>query len=153
MDVVAVPTIRHLPDAGLRPAIGRVVDTREGGGPDRVPAGGVLRVPVLGVAGVPLVGVSGVALNVTAVGPSGPGFLRVWDCAVAEPETSSVNFVAAGAVEPNAVLVPLMPGAGEVCVSSPLVSVDVVVDVAGRFDAGLRPAVGRLRDTRVGYVV
>ena len=68
-------------------------------------------------------------------------------------ETSSVNFVSAGAVEPNAVLVPLTPGAGEVCVSSPLVAVDVVVDVAGWFDAGLRPAVGRVRDTRVGYVV
>ena len=145
-------------DAGLRPAVGRVVDTREVGGPDRLAAGEVLRVPVLGVAGVPVSGVAGVALNVTAVGPSGPGFLRVWDCAVAEPETSSVNFVAAGAVEPNAVLVPLSPGgsgpdAGQVCVSSPLVPVDVVVDVSGWFDAGLRPAVGRLRDTRVGYVV
>jgi hypothetical protein len=49
----------------------------------------------------------------------------------------------------------LTPGAsaGEVCVSSRLVAVDVVVDVAGWFDAGLRPAVGRVRDTRVGYVV
>jgi hypothetical protein len=123
-------------------------------------------VPVLGVAGVPAVdsgaaggsGVVGVALNVTAVGPSGPGFLRVWDCGVAEPETSSVNFVAAGAVEPNAVLVPLGtggsgPDVGHVCVVSPLVPVDVVVDVAGWFDSGLRPAVGRVRDTRVGYVV
>ncbi|HUF96899.1 MAG TPA: hypothetical protein VMM60_02145, partial [Ilumatobacter sp.] len=89
---------------------------------------------------------------VTAVGPSGPGFLRVWDCAVAEPETSSVNFVAAGAVEPNAVLVPLSTPTSEVCVSSPLVAVDVVVDASGWFSTGLRPAVGRLRDTRFGYI-
>ncbi len=144
-------------DAGLRSGVGRVVDTRLAGAPDRVAAGGVLRVPVLGVAGVPGAGsgqsVAGVALNVIAVAPSGPGYLRVWDCALPEPETSSVNFMWAGAVEPNAVLVPFAPGsAGEVCVSSPMVSVDVVVDVAGWFDAGLRSGMGRVRDTRVGYI-
>ncbi len=75
------------------------------------------------------IGAAGVALNVTAVGPVAPGFLRVWPCGSEEPGTSSVNFVAAGAVEPNAVVVPV-DETGEVCVSS-LVATDVVVDVTG----------------------
>ncbi len=89
------------------------------------------------------------ALNVTAVGPVAPGWLRVWPCGSPEPATSSVNFVAAGAVEPNAVVVPV-DETGEVCVSS-LVATDVVVDVTGWFESGLRSSPGeRLVDTRYG---
>jgi peptidoglycan hydrolase-like amidase len=133
-------------ESGLRAASGRLVDTREG---SRVGAGEVLRVPVLDRVGVPDTGVVGVALNVTAVGPVGPGFLRVWPCGSDEPATSSVNFVAAGAVEPNAVVVPV-DESGEVCVSS-LVETDVIVDVAAWFDGGLRSSPGeRLVDTRYG---
>ncbi len=95
---------------------------------------------------MPATTVVGVALNVTAVGPVGPGFVRVWPCGSPEPVTSSVNFVAAGAVEPNAVVVPV-DATGEVCVSS-LVTSDVIVDVSGWFESGLRGASGRLVDTR-----
>jgi hypothetical protein len=52
-------------------------------------------------------------------------------------------------VEPNAVVVPV-DGSGEVCVSS-LVTTDVLVDVTGWFDSGLRASPGeRIVDTRVG---
>ncbi|MEY2959758.1 MAG: hypothetical protein RLZZ01_2326 [Actinomycetota bacterium] len=107
-----------------------------------------LRVPVTGVAGVPEVA-AGVALNVTAVGAVQAGYLRVWPCGSPEPSTSSVNYEA-GSVSPNAVVVPV-DGSGEVCVVS-LRAVDVVVDVAGWFESGVRAGSGELRlvDTREG---
>ena len=131
-------------DAGLNGAVGRVVDTRETG--QRLRAGQVVRVPVLGVGGVPESGVTGVALNVTAVGPDGPGWLRVWSCGADQPVTSSVNYATAGAVEPNAVVVPV-DATGEVCVTTKAAT-DVIVDVMAWFDAGLNGAVGRVVDTR-----
>jgi hypothetical protein len=105
-----------------------------------------LVVPVLGRAGVPGSGVAGVALNVTAVDPAGAGWLRVWPCGSPEPETSSVNYMSAGVVEPNAVVVPV-DDSGEVCVST-LTATEVIVDVSGWFDSALQPAGGRLIDTR-----
>ena len=38
---------------------------------------------------------------------------------------------------------------GEVCVAT-LTATEVVVDVSGWFDAGLRPGTGRVVDTRTG---
>ncbi len=135
-------------DAGLRGASGRLVDTRDDGPVRSVVAGAPLRVPVLGRSGVPADGTAvGVALTVTAVNPAGPGWLRVWPCDQVEPETSSVNYTAAGAVEPNAVVVPV-GSSGEVCVST-MTSTEVLVDMSGWFDAGLRGASGRLVDTRI----
>jgi hypothetical protein len=87
-----------------------------------------------------------VALNVTAVNPSGPGFLRVWPCASPEPETSSVNYLAAGAIEPNAVVVGV-DETGEICVST-LTPTEVLVDVSGWFESGFDTAGGRIVDTR-----
>ncbi len=130
--------------SGLRPATGRLLDTREGLA--RVLPGTPLKVNVLNQFGVPAAGAVGVALNVTAVNPVAPGHLRVWSCGSPEPETSSVNYMRAGAVEPNGVVVPV-DQSGDVCISS-LVETDVVVDVAGWFDSGLKPATGRLFDTR-----
>jgi Stage II sporulation protein/Putative peptidoglycan binding domain len=132
-------------ESGLRSAPGRLVDTREG---SLLGAGSVLRVPVLGRGGVPETGVAGVALNVTAVRTAAAGYLRVWSCDEDEPETSSVNFQAPGAVESNAVVVPVGVS-GEVCVSS-LVDTGVVVDVSGWFESGPRSVSGRLVDTRSG---
>jgi hypothetical protein len=60
-----------------------------------------------------------------------------------------VNYAVAGAVEPNAVVVPV-DESGEVCVSSK-VATDIVVDVMAWFDAGLQGVPGdRIVDTRVG---
>ena len=136
-------------DAALRSAAGRLVDTRlsADGGARSVLPGSPLRVPVLGRGGVPGSGVVGVALNVTAVDPAGGGWLRVWPCGSPEPETSSVNYAFAGAVEPNAVVVPV-DATGEVCVGT-MTATEVVVDVSGWFDAALRSAAGRLVDTRL----
>lgn len=114
--------------------------------PRRLIAGIPLRIPVTGVAGVPEDGVTGVSLNVTAVEASDRGWLRVWSCDETEPETASVNYVAGGVV-PNAVLVPV-GDSGEVCVTT-RVGTDLVVDLTGWFDGGLRSTAGeRLVDTR-----
>lgn len=131
----------------LQPAAGRLIDTRD---PSigALPAQGVLTVPVLGQVGVPADGVVGLALNVTAVEPAAAGWLRVWDCATPEPDTSSVNYLRPGVVEPNAVIVPLAPGSpGEVCVRTKSAT-HVIVDVAGWFSAGAESAAGRVIDTR-----
>jgi hypothetical protein len=134
-------------DGGINPATGRVVDTRDDATDLTLRPGRALRVPVTGVAGVPDDGTAvGVALNVTAVGTAGPGWLRVWSCDDDEPDTSSVNYTAAGAIEPNAVVVPV-GASGEVCVST-LTRTEVIVDVSGWFDAGLQAGSGRLVDTR-----
>ena len=136
-------------DAGLQLASGRIVDTRDDGPVRTVAPGAPLRVAVTGAFGVPDDGSAvGVALNVTAVDPSGPGWLRVWSCNSPEPETSSVNYMSRGAIEPNAVVVPV-DASGEVCVSS-LVDTEVIVDVTGWFDAGLQSGAGRVVDTRTG---
>ena len=116
--------------------------------PRRLAAGVPLRIPVLGHEGVPESGVVGVALNVTAVNPSGPGWVRVWPCGSPEPVTSSVNYAFAGAVEPNAVVVPV-DSTGAVCVVSKE-STDLVVDVSAWFDSGVGSAMGRIVDTRYG---
>ena len=105
-----------------------------------------MRVGVLNRFGVPASGVKGVALNVTAVNPADAGWLRVWPCGSPEPSTSSVNYAFAGAVEPNAVVVPV-DGTGEVCVGT-MTPTEVVVDVSGWFSSGLESAAGRLVDTR-----
>ena len=87
-------------------------------------------------------------MNVTAVDAVDRGWLRVWRCDDDEPVTASVNYVA-GAAVPNAVVVPVGES-GEVCVST-RVATDVVVDLAGWFDGGLRGVAGeRLVDTRDG---
>ena len=133
-------------DRGLQFAAGRLVDTRDDGAARSLVPGTPLRVPVLGRSGVPPTGAVGVALNVTAVNPNGPGWLRVWPCGSPEPETSAVNYLSRGAIEPNAVVVPV-DATGEVCIST-LIATEVLVDVSGWFDTGLRTAGGRLVDTR-----
>jgi hypothetical protein len=132
----------------LESASGRLIDTREAadGLVRSLVPGAPLRVPVLGRFGVPDGGVAGVALNVTAVDPAGAGWLRVWPCGEVEPGTSSVNYMAAGVVEPNAVVVPV-DATGEVCVST-LTATEAIVDVSGWFSGSLESASGRLIDTR-----
>lgn len=129
---------------GLRTGTGRIVDTRLS---SRVQPATPLRVKVTGALGVPEAGAAGVALNVTAVNPVRPGWLRVWPCGLPEPDTSSVNYSFAGAVEPNAVVVPV-DATGEVCVRT-LEETDVIVDLTGWFDSGLKTGSGRLVDTRL----
>ena len=67
-------------------------------------------------------------LNVTAVGPTSPGFLTVFPCDENRPLASNVNY-AGGDVRPNFVLAKLSD-AGTVCIFTSARS-DIVVDVAG----------------------
>ncbi len=125
---------------GLNP--NRLLDTRGSG---RVAAGSTTPVQVGGAAGVPA-GAAGAVLNVTAVNPSDGGFLTVFPCGEAQPNSSNLNFVARQTVA-NAVAATIGDG-GEVCVFSS-VETDLLVDLNGALTsgfAGLTPE--RLLDTR-----
>ncbi|HWL43171.1 MAG TPA: hypothetical protein VNQ73_09520 [Ilumatobacter sp.] len=135
----------------------RLLDTRAGEttadglhrGTGRVAARGVYTLPVLGRGGVPTAA-DAVMLNVTAVTPSGPGYLTVFPCGTERPTTSNVNYLA-GQTSPNAVLAKIGNG-GAVCIFS-LAEADLVVDVNGFVPTGGTPvalAPARLADTRPG---
>lgn len=90
---------------------------------------------VAGRGGVPA-GATAVLLNVTAVGPTGVGNLRVYpdtagDGTTSPPEASTINYVA-GRDIPNQVLVPLVAG-GRVALYSDTLgpTTHVAVDVVG----------------------
>jgi hypothetical protein len=93
-------------------------------------------------------GTSAVALNVTAVNPSGPGYLTLYPCGSKRPETSSVNFEA-GQIRPNNAIVGI--NQSSICIYS-RTATDVVVDITGAFGADgmsyLPASSSRLRDTR-----
>lgn len=78
-------------------------------------------------AGVPD-GASAVVLNLTAVGPQGPGYLATHPRGTPRPTASNVNY-APGQTVANAVVARIGAG-GDVCVFN-LAPVDVIVDVAG----------------------
>jgi peptidoglycan hydrolase-like protein with peptidoglycan-binding domain len=95
---------------------------------------------------------SAVALNVTAVSPSQPGFITVWPCDVARPDSSNLNFVTGGAVA-NSVIAPV-GASGKVCFYSNQ-ETDFLVDITGWFagsTGGVATFVGatprRVIDTR-----
>jgi peptidoglycan hydrolase-like protein with peptidoglycan-binding domain len=105
-----------------------------------------------GVARTVPANASAVALNITAVGPSAPGYVTVWPCDVARPEASNLNFVA-NAVVANGVIAPV-GDRGTVCFFSNQAT-DLLVDIAGWFSGasgGSPTFVGaapkRLLDTR-----
>jgi hypothetical protein len=101
----------------------RVVDTRISHGGPRLAADDVLAFNVLD-------GLSGVVVNVTAVNPSSDGYLTVWPCDAARPDTSNVNFVAHQAI---ANLVIAHPSSdGRVCVYTSA-GTDLIADVTGTF--------------------
>ena len=139
------PASRFTP---LAPA--RILDTRVGLGGTRLTPDQPLRVQVTGQGGVPSTAVA-VAINITAVGSSGAGYLTTYPCSSGIPDVSTVNF-ATGQVVPNSAVVPLDANGG-FCVVSP-VGVDVLVDVSGALlpgggGAGYRPLTpARIVDTR-----
>ena len=135
---------------GRAPSASSTRGSGQGAPVGRLPAGQVLRVPVAGVGGVPLTGASAVALNVTAVEPTGWGYFTVWPCGSPMPlDASHVNFVDAGAVEPNSVLAPI-DSTGDVCIWTYADS-HVLVDINGWFTSGFEGrAPDRIVDTREG---
>jgi hypothetical protein len=124
----------------------RVVDTRSAIGGARLEADAAMAVDFTGV--VPA-GSSAVAVNVTGVNASSPGFITVFPCSGAPPNTSTVNFVA-GEARPNNTIVGL--SSGRMCIYSDAAT-DILVDLLGSFGPsglGYRPTPPiRVLDTRV----
>ncbi|MGE0731880.1 MAG: hypothetical protein AB7O92_28080 [Acidimicrobiia bacterium] len=112
-------------------------------------AGATMALTVAGRGGIPATGVAAVALNVTATNATEPTFLTVHPSGSVRPDASNLNV---GPGETVANLVISNVGAdGAVVLFNDRGRVDVVVDVAGWFDAGsgftaLQPA--RVLDSR-----
>jgi len=93
-----------------------------------------LDLPVLGIGGVPAEAVSAVVLNVTAISPTAPSYITVWPTGAVRPTASNLNVGYAGQVVPNLVIAKV--GAdGRVSIYNDSGSTDMVVDVAGYFNA------------------
>jgi ELWxxDGT repeat protein len=156
---VAPTPVPSSPDAeiiSLTP--GRVLDTRPGQstvdgdfeGTGRIAADDFIEVDIVGRAGVPATGVDAVVMNMTAINPSGRGFLTVFSCGP-RPVASGLNFGAAGAVVGNEVVAQLS-ASGSVCVYTST-ETDLTIDVVGAVPSGspvvsLDPA--RLFESRPG---
>ena len=120
----------------------RLLDSRVGGSTvDGLFVGGgmsgpnsVVELQVGGRPGVPG-DVSAVVLNVTAAGATGAGYVTVFPCGQAPPNSSNLNTTPGGTV-PNAVTVKVGAG-GKVCLFTSVgVSTHLLVDVNGYFPAG-----------------
>jgi len=138
----------------------RVFDTRHGTGGVPVAkvgaldgSGTALEVSILSAIGQSAAAVSAVSLNVTATGTSVSkygGYVTVYPCGGAPPNSSNLNFVANQSV-PNAVIVPVS-ATGTVCFYV-YGQADLIADVNGWFAGGsgfnsLAPT--RVFDTRSG---
>jgi hypothetical protein len=91
-----------------------------------------------------------VMLNVTAVAPSGAGFITVWPCGVPRPLASHLNFEAGNTVANGVIAAIAAIGAnGGVCIYSTS-EIDLVVDISGWFEKDSYEALtpSRLLDTR-----
>ena len=147
---VAQPTAPATGFAPLAPA--RIVDTRTPLGATRLNAGEVTRIQVTGgPAGVPATA-KAVLTNTTVTGPTGAGFLTMWNCSASRPEVSTLNFSMFQTVA-NTATVPLDANGGLCAFTS--ASADLVVDVGGYYSATatgrytpLAPT--RLMDSRIG---
>lgn len=109
----------------------RAVDTRQEGpalapGPERVFA-------MAGRCGVPT-GAAAVAANLTVVGPTAGGHLRLHPAGTPSPDASSINYVA-GATRANNAVLTLSPN-GELAVDcrQPSGTVHLVIDIVGYFE-------------------
>lgn len=106
----------------------RLTDTRDSGA--RLQAGEVRPLAVSGVSPGAPGNATAVALNLTAIDPELPGFIRVFPCgSPAGNEISSINF-GQWEVRANTVVVPVTDGT--VCLQAN-VAVDVAVDLSGYF--------------------
>jgi hypothetical protein len=109
----------------------RLYDSRDSS--SRLQPGEVRTLTVSGVSPGAPAEATAVALNLTAVSPDGPGFIRVFPCgSPAGSEISSINF-GQFEVRANTVVVPV--ASGTVCLQAN-VGVDVAVDMTGYFGGG-----------------
>jgi len=145
------------PLVGITPT--RYLDTRTDGsavtfdhaseGEGIVAAEGIARVQIADRGDIPPEATA-VFVNVTAVGPEGPGYLRLFPCGDL-PATSTLNYMP-GQIVPNGALASLSDD-GELCIMSKAAS-HVIVDVAGYVTEGVEGlsaiAPERFLDTRPG---
>ena len=120
------------PPTGLIPlAPARIVDTRTSIGASRLTAGAVTHLQITGLGGI-AAAAKAVLANVTVTGPTGSGFLTMWNCSATLPEVSTLNFSVNETVA-NAATIPL-DSSGSLCAFSS-VSADLVIDVGGYYSA------------------
>lgn len=144
--LTAIPAVRLL---DTRPGATTIDGRFAGAGP--LGQAAQLNLQVLGRAQVPASGVSAVVLNVTAVGPTAPGYVTVWPADAAQPNASNLNFVP-GVTVPNLVIAKVSAG-GQVALFNSAGSTNLIADLSGWFAANseLTPlAPFRLLDTRSG---
>jgi hypothetical protein len=112
----------------------RILDTRTTTTPSgvagRVPEAGTLNLQITGANGIP-VDATAVVMNVTAVNPTGAGFVTVWPRGVTQPLSSNLNF-APGDVVPNLVTVGIGSN-GQVSLYHQGGTNDLVADVVGYY--------------------
>jgi|688.fasta_scaffold03653_20 hypothetical protein len=112
----------------------RILDTRTTNTPSgvagRVPEAGTLNLQITGANGIP-VDATAVVMNVTAVAPTGAGFVTVWPRGVTQPLSSNLNF-APGDVVPNLVTVGIGSN-GQVSLYHQGGTNDLIADVVGYY--------------------
>ncbi|MBI4882967.1 MAG: hypothetical protein HY826_02810 [Actinobacteria bacterium] len=120
------------PTGGLTTAIDpiRIVDSRLGlGTAGRFQPGESRDVQVTGIFGIPS-NATAVIVNVTAAETTEWGFLTVWPAGLTRPDSSNVNWPAAGRNVPNMVMIKVGPG-GMISVYNALGLASVIVDIFG----------------------
>ena len=156
----AYGTIAPVPTAAATaPATGfaplppvRIVDTRIPMGASRLPAQTVTRIQIAGQGGVPSTA-RAVLANATVSGPTGSGYLTLWNCSDTQPEVSTLNFSLFQTVA-NTATIPL-DSAGGVCAFSSA-STDLLIDIGGYYASSASGrytplAPQRLMDSRAGH--
>ena len=139
------------------PAVGRLLDTRNGTGgfSTPMPAGVVRTVTAAGRAGIPASGVSAVALTLTAIGASTVGSVSVAPGDVATPSGTALVFNPGDSISNTALVALHADGTLHVLADH---AVNLIIDVQGYFTAGSATAPGgfvavdqaRIADTRSG---
>ncbi len=134
----------------------RILDTRNGiggvAGANRFEAGNDRAIAIRGVAGIPS-NAESVVINITAVGPTGTGYVTAYPSGSSVPDASNLNFVA-GQTVPNAVIAPVS-AQGKVCFYV-YGKAHLIADVNGWFTAGgsfTKVTPQRIADTRSGIGV
>ena len=110
----------------------RVLDTRSS---SPLLSGLTGRIQVAGICGIPSSAKS-VAINVTAVAPTGQGYVTLWPADAAMPVASVINFMPGLVRSNNAILRLATDGGGDLSVAASVAgsgTVHLVVDVTGYF--------------------
>ena len=136
LSLVAAPALAQSVFVPLTPC--RVVDTRVAANSPALAHASTRSFTVQGTCGVPS-GARAVSVNVTAVGPSGQGHLRLFPALIATPNISTINFPngLGSAAIANGAIVPLSASTPDLSVFTILLaatgSVHFVLDVTGYF--------------------